>query len=114
MAKLTYRYHHLGIPTNDKHPDEVYLEKFKFFVSGYKESPYKVEWMRFMPGSPIPELVQKIPHVAFVVNNLKTALKGKQIIIEPNSPSKGLTVAFIVDNGAPIELMQFDSKEDEI
>ena len=29
------------------------------------------------------------------------------IRIEPNSPSEGVVVAFIVDNGAPIELLQF-------
>jgi len=33
-------------------------------------------------------------------------LQGKNIIIPPNSPSDGVQVAFIEDNGAPIELMQ--------
>lgn len=114
MTTSKLRYHHCGIPTTEKHPDEVYLEKFKLFVAGYKDSPYKVEWMRYEPGSPVPELVQKVPHVAFVVDDLGAALKGKKVLIEPNSPSKGLTVAFIIDNGAPIELMQFDSPETEV
>jgi hypothetical protein len=30
------------------------------------------------------------------------------VIIEPNSPSAGVTVAFISINGAPVELMQID------
>ena len=35
-------------------------------------------------------------------------LEGHRVIIEPNSPSVGVTVAFIAVNGAPVELMQID------
>ena len=34
--------------------------------------------------------------------------KGKNVIIEPNSPSPGVLLAFIEDNGAPIEFLQID------
>ena len=63
--------------------------------------------MRFEPDSPLPELVKTVPHVAFAVDDLEAELVGKQVLIEPNSPSEGVTVAFIVDNGAPIEFLQF-------
>jgi len=33
------------------------------------------------------------------------------VLIEPNSPSPGVTVAFIEARGAPIELMQIDHEE---
>ena len=36
------------------------------------------------------------------------ALEDQQVIIEPNSPSPGVTVAFIEVNGAPVELLQID------
>jgi hypothetical protein len=42
------------------------------------------------------------------VDNLEEELIGKEIIIQPNSPSKGVRVAYIVDNGAPIEFIQID------
>ncbi len=80
------------------------------YVSGYEESLYKIEWMRFEPECPLPEIVKTIPHVAFEVENLAEAIEGKKIIIEPNSPSEGVWVAFIEDNGAPIELMQYIDK----
>lgn len=107
------KYHHLGIPTDAPRPGETYLPKFKMYVSGYETSPYGIEWMRFLPGSPIPELVQRVPHVAFEVSDLQTELAGKEILIEPNSPSPGLTVAFIVDDGAPVEFLQFDRRKTE-
>ncbi len=36
------------------------------------------------------------------------AIAGKNVIIKPNSPSPGVIVAFIEDNGAPIEFLQID------
>jgi hypothetical protein len=69
--------------------------------------PYKIEWMRFDPDCPLPEIVKTIPHVAFEVDNLEEEIAGKNIIIEPNSPSGGILVAFIEDNGAPVELLQY-------
>lgn len=67
-----------------------------------------------MQNSPLPELVKTVAHVAFVVDDLQAATDGKDILIEPNSPAKGFKVAFIVDNGAPIEFLQFEKPESEV
>ena len=113
MVMANYRiremkYHHLGIPTKTVLEDEKYLDKFKIYVSGYESSPYGIEWMRFESDCPLPEIVKTIPHIAFEVDDLTTAIEGKDILIEPNSPSEGVTVAFIIDNGAPVEFLEFD------
>jgi hypothetical protein len=100
-------YHHLGIPTQTPRENETYLEDYKVYVSGYEESPYGVEWMRFEPDSPLPDLVKSVPHVAFKVDDLEAELEGKDVLIEPNSPSEGVRVAFIVHNGAPVEFLRF-------
>lgn len=108
------RYHHIGIPTEERREGEVYLERLKMWASGFDTSPYGVEWLRFEPDSPLPELVQTVPHVAFVVDDLEEALVGQEVLIEPNRPSEGLTVAFIVHDGAPIEFLQFDGPRHEL
>src|SRR5262245_15096011 len=59
------KYHHLGIPTAEKREGEVHLKHLKVYVSGYKESCYHIEWMRYERDSPYPKLVKTIPHVAF-------------------------------------------------
>jgi hypothetical protein len=102
------RYHHLGIPTSESRPGERYLPEFGMHVSGYEASPYRIEWMRFEADSPVPELVQRVPHIAFEVEDLDAALEGREVLIAPNSPSPGVLVAFVVDDGAPVELMQID------
>ena len=100
------KYHHIGIPTEIPRENETYLPEYKMYVSGYEENPYGVEWMRFEPEAPLPELVKTVPHVAFEVDDIEAAIKGKEVLIPPNSPSQGIIVAFIVDNGAPIEFIE--------
>ena len=108
--KHALTYHHVGIPTDLARPGEVYLERFKMHVVGFDTNPFGIEWLRFEPDCTLPELVRTVAHVAFVVDDLAAALEGREILIEPNSPSDGVTVAFIVDNGAPVEFLQFDDR----
>jgi hypothetical protein len=103
-----WRYHHTGIPTAEARPGERYLAQFKMYVSGFPESPYGIEWMRFEVDSPIPEVVRTLPHVAFEVDDIDEALKGKRVISAPGVPSSGVRAAMILDNGCPIELIEFN------
>lgn len=98
----------MGIPTHIRRPNEMYLEEHKVWVSGYESSPFGVEWMRFEPDCPLPDLVKTVPHVAFEVDDLREELRGQDVLIAPNRPSEGVTVAFVVHDGAPIEFLQFD------
>jgi hypothetical protein len=106
--RMTMRYHHLGIPTKEPLKDEIHLEHLKIFVSGFGKNPYGVEWMRYEEDADYPDIVKTLPHVAFEVDDIEATIKGKNVIIEPNSPSPGVIVAFIEDNGAPIEFLQVD------
>lgn len=104
------RFHHIGIPTNESKPNEKYLEKYKFYVSGFETSEYGIEWMRFEEGSPVSEIIKNIPHIAFEVDDIDEAVKGKELIGEINSPSDGVRVAMIIENGAPVEFLEFKQK----
>jgi hypothetical protein len=107
VARDGWRYHHLGIPTSAKHPGEIYLPHLKVYVSGFEASPFGIQWMRFDADAPFPEIIKTVPHVAFEVDDLAAALEGKEILVEPNSPSNGVTVAMILSDGAPVELLEF-------
>ena len=108
IAEWGWRYHHMGIPTDEPRPGEQYLEELKIHISGFGSSPYGVEWMRFEPGSPVSELIRKVPHIAFEVEDLDQALQGKELLGEPTSPSEGVRVAMILHNGMPVELLEFE------
>lgn len=107
MKLPRFKYHHLGIPTATPRAGERYLAEHKVYVSGFERSPFGIEWMRFEPDCTVPELVKTVPHVAFEVESLGAALAGREILIPPNSPSPGVTVAFIIDDGAPVEFLEF-------
>jgi hypothetical protein len=103
---MNMRYHHLGIPTAKPRVGEQYVAAGQCWVSGYETSPYGIEWMRFEHDSPLPDLVKTVPHVAFEVDDLAAAIKDREVIIQPTSRAEGVMVAFIVENGAPIEFLQ--------
>jgi hypothetical protein len=106
-GKTMRRYHHIGIPTTESKPGETHLKHLKVFVVSHQKSEFGVEWMRFEADAAVPDLVRRVPHVAFEVTDLSSELAAREILIPPNSPSDGVRVAFIVENGAPIELLEF-------
>ncbi|UPW19574.1 hypothetical protein M0C34_04660 [Agarivorans sp. TSD2052] len=101
------KFNHVGIPVTHHFEGEIDLPHLKMTVSDHENNPYGIQWQRYWKDAPYPELVKTVPHVAFVVDNLDDELKGKTVIIQPNSPSNGLRVAFIEVNGAPVELMEY-------
>jgi hypothetical protein len=112
MKNTTLKYHHLGIPTDKPHEGETYLAQYKVYHRGFETSEYGIEWMRYDKDCPLPEIVKTRPHVAFEVEDIEEAIKGKKVIIEPNSPSEGNIVAFIEEDGAPIEFIQIKKRID--
>ena len=102
------RYNHVGIPTSGSFEGELPLPHLKVTVSDHKNNPFGIQWQRYWEGAPYPDLVKMIAHVAFEVDDLQAAIKGQKVLIEPNSPSRGVVVAFIEVNGAPVELLQVD------
>jgi hypothetical protein len=107
IAVEGWRYHHIGIPTLTPRPGEIHLPHLKIHVAGFESSPCGIQWMRFDADAPYLEIIKTIPHVAFEVDDLAAALEGKEILTPPNSPSEGVTVAMILDHGAPVELLEF-------
>ena len=105
------KFNHVGIPTQKSFEGEIDLPHLKMTVSDHENNPFGIQWQRYWEDAPYPELVKSIPHVAFEVDDLAEAIKGYKVIIEPNSPSEGLVVAFIEVNGAPVELMQYDNEK---
>jgi hypothetical protein len=105
--KQIFRYHHLGIPTRKKVSGMVEVRHLKIHATDHESNPFGIQWMLYGKDCKVPDLVRRMPHAAFEVDDLKTALKGRKVIIKPNSPSRGVLVAFIEEAGTPIELLQF-------
>jgi len=105
------KFNHIGIPTTGQFEGEIDLPHLKMTVSDHQSNPFGIQWQRYWEGAPYPDLVKSVPHVAFEVEDLEEALKGLNVIIAPNSPSRGVMVAFVEVAGAPVELLQIDHSE---
>ena len=108
MDVRAMRFDHIGIPTTGSFDGEIPLPHLKITCSDHQDNPFGIQWMRYWEDAPYPDLVKTVAHVAFEVDDLTAALDGQRVLIEPNSPSPGVTVAFIEVNGAPVELLQID------
>ena len=102
------RFNHIGIPTTESFDGEIPLPDLKIMVNDHLDNPFGIQWQRYWDDAPYPELVKTVPHVVFEVDDLVEALRGHRVIIEPNSPSPGVMVAFIEVRGAPVELLEID------
>jgi len=105
------RFHHIGIPTTEPKEGETYSAESKLFITDIDSHPYRVEWLRFEPGCPMPELIQTVAHVAFEVDDLQEAIEGKEVLVQPRTLPNGVRIAFIAEGGAPIEFMQLSDLE---
>jgi len=101
------KYNHLGIPTQSPKDGEMYLKDYDVYCTDHESNTFGIQWMRYGAKCTVPKLVQEVAHIAFEVKDINEAIKGKEVIIKPNSPSEGVIVAFIVENGTPVELLEF-------
>ena len=97
---------HVGIVTTEKKEGAVYNEGLHVWLTDYSKSPNKIEFLKFEPGSFLPELVQTNGHVAYVVPSLEEELKDKKVIFGPAVCDEHLTIAFIEEEGIAIEIME--------
>ena len=65
MNNKKYRYNHIGIPTTRKLKNEEYLAEYDVYHSGYQKNEFNIEGMRYGKRCILPDVVKKLPHVAF-------------------------------------------------
>ncbi len=114
VRTITYEYHHTGVPTTEVKAGEKYSSTFKMYTSGGQDSEFRVQYHRFEEDCPLHPLIKSKPHIAFKVNDLEQAIKGKEVILEPYEPFSGFKVAMIAEEGVPIEFIETTLSEEQI
>lgn len=100
------KFAHFGVPTKKKQPGETYLEGAKVYITDPEKHPFKVEFVRCEAGCPLPTPIQTTPHAAYVVDDIQAAVKGYEVVMPPTAMSDTMTIAFIKDGDALLELVQ--------
>lgn len=101
------KFNHVGIITTEDKPGAVFNDGLKVWLTDFTTSPNKIEFMKFVEGSCMPEIIQKSTHMAYEVPSLEEALKGAKLLFGPAVCSDTLTIAFVEEEGIPVELMEF-------
>jgi hypothetical protein len=104
------KYDHIGIPTKEEKEGANYIESIKAYITPSSENKYGIEWVRILDDSPMPAILKTLPHVGFRVDDIEEAVKdvvAENIIVPICSPAEGMRIAFIMDNGAPIEFLEY-------
>ena len=98
---------HMGLPTDDVQPNETYVPETKVWVTDPATHPYRVEYLRYEPDTPVTGPLRELPHIAFETDDLEREIEGEDVILGPFDPMEGLTVVFITKDGAVFEFMQY-------
>jgi len=101
---------HVGFITSEKKPNETFVPATKVWVTDIASHPYRVEWLRFEPDSPVTGPVREQPHAAFRVDSIAEAAKGLKVLIEPFDAGIARVGFYQADDGAVVEFMEYYSR----
>jgi len=101
------QFDHLGLVTTEKKEGEIFIAATRVWVTDYNKHPYRVEWLRFEPDSPVRGPVREKAHVAYRVKNLAAASQGLKVLLEPFDVGFATVGFYETADGAVVELMQY-------
>ena len=101
------QFDHVGIVTEEQKPDEIFIAQTRVWITDFQKHPYRIEWLRFEPDSPVSGPVRQGPHVAFRVPSIAEASRGLKVLLEPFDVGFAVVAFFQSADGAVIELMEY-------
>lgn len=105
--KLSMQFDHVGFIADEKKPGERFVAATKVWVTDIEAHPYRVEWLRFEPDSPVTGPVREMPHVAFRVGDITEAAKGLKVLLKPFDAGIATVGFYQTPDGAVVEFMQY-------
>ncbi|NQT14323.1 MAG: hypothetical protein HQ582_16320 [Planctomycetes bacterium] len=105
------QFDHVGIITTEKKPDEIFIEPTRVWITDFQKHPYRVEWLRFEPDSPVTGPVRETPHVAYRVDDIAAASQGMKTLLEPFDVGFAVVAFYQADDGAVVEFMKYKEEE---
>lgn len=99
------KFNHIGIITNTPAEGSIFNEGLGVYLTDYSKSANRIEWLCFVEGSCMDKKIQTNTHVAYDVDDFEAESKGKKILFAPVDCGGGNWIAFIEEEGIPVELM---------
>ena len=107
------QFDHIGIVTTEKKAGEMFIPATKVWVTNFQNHPYKVEWLRYEPDTPVTGPVRECPHIAFRVDSIEEASKGMKVLIEPFDAEMAIVAFYQADDGTVVEFMEYKKEKSQ-
>jgi len=104
------QFDHVGIVTTEEKQGQIFIEPTRVWITDFQNHPYRIEWLRYEPDTPVTGPVREGPHVAFRVKSIAEASKGMKVLLEPFDAGIAVVGFYETDDGAVVEFMEY--KED--
>ncbi len=104
---MNLQFEHIGIVTADKKPGERFVPATRVWVTDFTKHPYRVEWLRFEPDSPVTGPVRRMPHVAYRVDDIEAAGRGMKVLLEPFDAGPRFAAFYQTEDGAVVEFVKY-------
>ena len=101
------QFDHIGIVTDEKKADETFVPATRVWITDFQKHPFRVEWLRYEPDSPVTGPVRTMPHVAYRVDDIQQAAKGLKVLLEPFDAGIARVGFYQTADGAVVEFMEY-------
>jgi hypothetical protein len=101
---------HVGIITTEKKPGEAFVEATRVWITNCEDHPYRVEWLRFEPDSPVTGPLREIPHIGYRVDSAEAiteAAQGMKVLLEPFDAGFAVAGFYQTPDGAVVEFVTY-------
>ncbi len=100
-------FEHIGLITDDRKPGETFVAATRVWRTDYLAHPFRVEWLRFEPDSPVTGPAREMPHVAYRVDDIEAAARGLTVLLEPFDVGPRIVGFYQTPDGAVVELVKY-------
>ena len=104
------KFDHVGIPTTEKKPGEKFVEATRVWITEAYDHPFRVEWLRFEPDSPVTGPLHDLPHIGYRVDSAEEIVersKGMKVLLEPFDVGFAVAGFYQTEDGASIEFVWY-------
>lgn len=101
------QFEHVGIVTAERREGERFVPATRAWVTDFTVHPYRIEWLRFEPDSPVRGPVREKPHIAFRVDDIEAAGAGLKVLIAPFDAGPRIVGFYETGDGAVVEFVRY-------
>jgi hypothetical protein len=101
------QFDHIGIVSAEKKAGATFVPATRVWRTDPRKHPFRVEWLRFEPDSPVTGPVREMPHVAYRVDDIQAAAAGMEVLLEPFDVGPRIVAFHQTPDGAVVEFVKY-------